>query len=200
MDINTVEIVRWDVTGAAPFADGAASPLPTGFKRLDAMLDGGLRPGDLYRLSGPNQHKTRCALEVVRCVALGEDNNGQPLSGGHDRPHPVCVFVVDLFADLIEWRYGLLSRCAQVAVTAPKCYNVADLIFANADTIIEMEDMRTRARNIKMRHVVELVFVDLHQLVHSGSASHGRQAEVSHIFAQCAEMARELSLPVVLMT
>ncbi len=59
-----------DLLAAPPPAPRGAAALPTGFQPLDAVLEGGLRPGDLTIVGGaPGVGKTLATLQWARAVA-----------------------------------------------------------------------------------------------------------------------------------
>ena len=52
---------------------GRVRPLPTGFSPLDEVLNGGLRPGDLFVIGGPSGvGKTIFSLQVARNIVAGD--------------------------------------------------------------------------------------------------------------------------------
>jgi replicative DNA helicase len=183
-------------------------------KELDARIDGGLRLGEVYRLSGrPAAGKTSCALNIARCVALGEDLDGHPLTNGHNRPHPVLFFSLELskkhLVQQLFYSSGDVKGCGGVqgeadfrVLAEPIARDVARLsrapIFVDETAPLDVCDIRSRSSSMKERHGIELVIVDYLQLCSCReSASLGRHAEESALLLQLAQMARELHLSVI---
>jgi len=214
MDYQTLDCFRWEAPTVGPLEDNGLPPLPTGMKELDARINGGMRLGDMYRLSGrPAAGKTSCALNIARCVALGEDLDGHPLTNGHNRPHPVLFFSLELskkhLVQQLFYSSGDVKGCGGVqgeadfrVLAEPIARDVARLsrapIFVDETAPLDVCDIRSRSSSMKERHGIELVIVDYLQLCNcKESASLGRHAEESALLLQLAQMARELHLSVI---
>lgn len=214
MDYQTLDCFRWEAPTVGPLEDNGLPPLPTGMKELDARIDGGLRLGEVYRLFGrPAAGKTTCALTIARCVALGKDLDGHPLTNGHNRPHPVLYFSLELskmhfvrqlFYDTCDTTDGgAVQGESDVRVLAePIARHVTKLsrapIFVDETAPLDVCDIRSRSSSMIKRHGIELVIVDYLQLCSCReSASPGRRAEMSALLLRLAKMARELRLPVI---
>lgn len=85
----TADSLYSELTGSSTLADIMASvseqtvaghmshlrPAPTGFSPLDDVLNGGVRPGDLFVLGGPSGvGKTVFSLQVARNVVAQDPN------------------------------------------------------------------------------------------------------------------------------
>jgi replicative DNA helicase len=68
---------------------GHMHPSPTGFSPLDDVLNGGMRPGDLFVICGPSGvGKTIFSLQMARNVAANDPNaNVMYICYEHDRAH-----------------------------------------------------------------------------------------------------------------
>jgi replicative DNA helicase len=214
MDYQTLDCFRWEAPTVVPLEDNGLPPLPTGMKELDARIDGGLRLGEVYRLFGrPAAGKTTCAFTIARCVALGEDLDGHPLTNGHDRPHPVLYFSLELSKMHFVRQLFNCTRdttdCGAVngesdarVLAEPMVRDVARLsrapIFVDETAPLDVCDIRSRSSSMKKRHGIELVIVDYLQICNCKESAHlGRHAEESALLLQLAQMARELRLPVI---
>ncbi len=214
MNYQSLVFVRLDVPTGTPIENCGLPPLPTGMKELDARIDGGLRLGEVYRLSGrPAAGKTTCALTIARCVALGEDLDGHPLKNGHNRPHPVLFFSLELSKKHLVQQLlycpgdatdngGVQGETDVRVLAEPIAHDVAKLshapIFVDETAPLDVCDIRSRTSSMKERHGIELVIVDYLQLCSCRESAHlGRHAEESALLLQLAQMAQELHLPVI---
>ncbi len=195
---------------------GAISGLPTGFANLDKKLKG-LRNGEMIVLAArPSMGKTSLAMNIAECVALGKDIYGRPMKGDHNRTHPVGVFSLEMSTESLAMRMlcgfagvpgfqidqGLinpkkihqqLTRAASDLAKAP--------IFVDDTGGLDVMDMRARARRMKKRNKIELIVIDYLQLCNCREfAKQGRQLETSQISGQIKSMAKELNLPVIVLS
>ena len=66
---------------------------------------------------------------------------------------------------------------------------------------LDVMDMRARARRLKKRYKIELIVIDYLQLCNCREfAKQGRQIETSQISGQIKAMAKELNLPVIVLS
>ncbi len=190
--------------------------IPTGLKNLDKKLKG-LRPAEMIVLAArPSQGKTSLAMNIAECIALGRDIDGNKFPGEHDRPHAVGVFSVEMSQGALAQRMlcGIsgvtgfqldstlvnqkqimqkLTRGAAVLSKAP--------IFVDDTGGIDVMEMRARARRMKKKHNIELIVIDYLQLMnHREFAKQGRQIETSQISANVKAMAKELNIPVIVLS
>ena len=195
---------------------GAVAGLPTGFSNLDKKLKG-LRNGEMIVLAArPSMGKTSLAMNIAECVALGKDIYGRPMKGDHSRPHSVAVFSLEMSTESLAMRMlcgfagvpgfqidqGLinpkkihqqLTRAASDLAKAP--------IYVDDTGGLDVMDMRARARRLKKRYKIELIVIDYLQLCNCREfAKQGRQIETSQISGQIKAMAKELNLPVIVLS
>ena len=125
-----------ELTGASTLADVMATAdeqvargdidhfraFPTGFSPLDDVLNGGLRPGDLFVLGGPSGvGKTIFSLQMARNVALMQRNaNVMYVCYEHDRWHLLMRLLCLESALLGHGEAALtLRRLHQILADAP---------------------------------------------------------------------------------
>ena len=180
--------------------------ISTGFMDIDRMLLG-MQPGDLIVLAArPSMGKTSLALNVAENVALGA--RGQP-------PKPVAVFSLEMSAESLVRRmvcchagvpaqnlstgnvgkedHGLLMGAMDALAKAP--------IYVDDTAGLEAIDLRARARRLKRKYGVELIVVDYLQLMNfSKFAQEGRQRETAAISQALKGMAKELKVPVLVLS
>jgi len=195
---------------------GSVAGLPTGFKNLDTKLKG-LRNGEMIVLAArPSMGKTSLAMNIAECVALGKDIYGRAMKGDHDRPHAVGVFSLEMsteslamrmlcgFAGVpsfkIEQGFGNIKNINQQLTRAASELTKAPIYVDDAGGL-DVMDMRARARRMKKRYKIELIVIDFLQLCNCREfAKQGRQIETSQISGQIKAMAKELNLPVIVLS
>ena len=195
---------------------GAIAGLPTGFLYLDKKLKG-LRNGEMIVLAArPSMGKTSLAINIAECVALGRDIYGKPMKGDHNRTHGVVIFSLEMSTESLAMRMlcgyagvpgfqidqGMISpkTCHQKLVRSASELSKAPL-YVDDSGGLDVMDMRARARRMKKRHNIELVIIDYLQLCNCREfARQGRQIETSQISGQIKAMAKELNVPVVVLS
>jgi len=173
----------------------------TGFAGIDAMTRG-LRPGNLFVIAArPSMGKTALMMNIVEHVAL-------------DLEKPVLVFSLEMPTNEIVRRL-LVSRSKvggssfgshtskgelKAVQRASVAISQSSLHF-NDKAGISIGEIRAVARRHKRRHGIKMVAIDYAQLAKSGSdqAKFSREREIAEISAGCKAMAKELSLPVILL-
>ena len=74
-------------------------------------------------------------------------------------------------------------------------------IFIDETSALDVADMRARARRMKRTHGIELIVIDYLQLCNCREyARQGRQLETSRISGQIKAMAKELKVPVIVLS
>jgi replicative DNA helicase len=153
--------------------------------------------------------KTSLAMNIVENVALGHgdpDRIGRPvgvfsLEMSHEQlvmrmlcSHArVCAF--KLTGGYVESAstHGKLTQAASVLSKAP--------IFLDDTGGLDIMELRARARRMKKRHQVEAIVIDYLQLLQSREyAFQGRQIETAHISGNLKAMAKELRMPVLVLS
>ncbi len=195
---------------------GAVSGLPTGFANLDRKLKG-LRNGEMIVLAArPSMGKTSLAMNIAECVARGADIYNRPMKGDHARPHPVAIFSLEMSTESLAMRMlcgraGVPGFQIDQGILNPKRVHqeltraASELakvpLYVDDTGGLDVMDMRARARRMKKRHKIELIVIDYLQLCNCREfAKQGRQIETSQISGQIKAMAKELNLPVIVLS
>lgn len=180
--------------------------LSTGFVDLDRQTLG-MQPSAMIVLAArPSMGKTSLALNIAENVALG---------ARHQPPRAVAVFSLEMSADALARR----MLCGYAGVSAfdlargkvnrddvPKLSGAADAlskapIFIDDTPGLEVPELRARARRLKHRSGIGLVVIDYLQLLHySKFARDGLQRETAAISQGIKEMAKELKIPVLILS
>ena len=180
--------------------------ISSGFERIDEMLLG-FQNSDLIILAArPSMGKTALALNIAENIALGARR--QP-------PRAVAVFSLEMSAESLVRRmlccraevssqalsrgqvgrkeHGQLIEAADALRQAP--------IYVDDTAGLEALDLRARARRLKRRYGIDFIVVDYLQLMNfSKFANEGRQRETSAISQALKGMAKELKVPVLVLS
>ena len=198
---------------------GMIEGLPTGFKYIDEKLLGLKKSEMIVIAARPSVGKTSFAMNIAECVAMGADINGRPFEGENGRKHPVLIFSLEMDADSLakrmlcgrahvsSWRIArnLMPRSEKADATASLIRAAGELkqapIYIDDASGLDIADLRARARRMKRQHGIELVVIDYLQLCQCREVSkQGRQIEVSRISGQIKSMAKELQIPVIVLS
>ena len=199
---------------------GAMDGLPTGFKYVDEKLLG-LKPSEMIVIAArPSVGKTSFAMNIAECVATGQDINGVPFkTDPKPTRHPVLVFSLEMDtlslakrmicgrAHVSTWRIArdLMSRDEKSAASARLFKAAGELkdvpLFIDDASGLDIADLRARARRMKKTHGIELIVIDYLQMCNCREvARQGRQIETSRISGQIKAMAKELKIPVIVLS
>lgn len=171
--------------------------VPTGFKSLDNIL-AGLQPSDLIVIAGrPSVGKTAFALNIAHNVAVKDQI-------------PIAIFSLEMSKEQLVDR--LLASEAGIDSWKLRTGNLDDNdflkinhaygtlseapLFIDDSSLINVLEMRTKARRLQAEHGLGLIIVDYLQLM-SGNNPENRVQEVSAISRALKGLARELSVPVI---
>ncbi len=178
--------------------------LRTGFKELD-NLTAGLQPSSLNVLAArPSMGKTALALTIGQAVALREGTTVGIFSLEMSAVQLVMrMLCSEARVDMSRVRNGQLSDrdFQRLADTAGKMSEAKIFIDDAADmTVMEL---RSRSRRLMAEHNLGLIVIDYLQLMQGSSRSGGgenRQQEISSISRGLKALARELDIPVLVLS
>jgi replicative DNA helicase len=182
-------------------SDSAISGLPTGFTDLDGMTSG-LQDADLIIVAGrPSMGKTSLAMNIAENVAVGQKL-------------PVAIFSMEMPGEQLAMRMlASMSRINTHKIRTGKLNDddwprVTSTISLLAQAPIFIDDtpgltpmeLRARARRLKREHGLALVLVDYLQMMQSFEGSENRATEVSHITRALKNLAKEINVPLIVMS
>ena len=193
--------------------------LSTGYKYLDETLQG-LKPGEMIVIAArPSVGKTSLAMNIAESVALGMDMNNVPVRYDNGKRHPVAIFSLEMPVEQLTkrmlagrarinmWRLNrnLVPKSEKEMLTGSLMQAMGELktapIYVDDTASLDVMDLRARARRLKKRYGIELVVIDYLQLCTCREGSRqGRQIEVSMISRQIKAMAKELKIPVIVLS
>lgn len=180
--------------------------LMTGYKDFDAMTYG-LHPQEMIVLAArPSVGKTSLAMNIAEHVACGIAQNKFKKGG-------VLVFSLEMGADQLAMR--LLTCRARVSMARirdgfcdsdeQKRLAIAAKELKNSPIWIDdsgssnVLELRAKARRLSQKEDIKLVVVDYLQLI-NGDSSMSRENQIADISRQMKAMAKELKVPVLVLS
>ncbi|TKJ39316.1 MAG: replicative DNA helicase [Planctomycetes bacterium B3_Pla] len=176
--------------------------LDTGFYELNDMTCG-LQDGEMIIVAGrPSMGKTSLALNIAEHLGLVEKTPLAIFSLEMGRQQLAERFLCSISGiDSQKVRRGLLSD-EHYKKLADACAELSEApIYIDDTSTLTPLELRARARRLKSKHNIQCVIVDYLQLMHLGSGRiESRQQEITTISRYLKALARELSIPVVVMS
>ena len=181
--------------------DDPITGVATGFEELDAKT-AGLQPSDLIIVAGrPSMGKTSFAGNLVEEAAIK-----QKLS--------VAVFSMEMPAEQLTMRMlsslggidqhrvrtGRLQDADWPRLTSALTMLNETQIFVDDTSLLTPTELRARCRRLKREHDLGLVVVDYLQLMRVQGSNENRATEISEISRSLKSLARELDVPVVVVS
>ncbi|MBU1131500.1 replicative DNA helicase [Patescibacteria group bacterium] len=182
---------------------GKLRGIPTGFVDLDNLL-AGLQKSDLVVLAArPSVGKTSLGLDIARQIAVNEKI-------------PVGIFSLEMSKEQLVDR--LLCAQAEVDLWKMRTGHLSDKeedgdfpkigqamgvlseapIFIDDSAMLNVMEIRTKARRLKLEHNLGLLIVDYLQLMEGRTrSSDNRVQEISEITRSLKGIAKELDIPVL---
>ncbi|GGZ90878.1 replicative DNA helicase [Ignatzschineria ureiclastica] len=183
-------------------AKGGVTGAPTGWDQFDEMTSG-LQSGDMIIVAGrPSMGKTTLAMNMVERVAMYTNK-------------PVAIFslempaeqlVMRMFASIGGIEQGKIRTGELNDLEAKKLSDATQTlartkIFIDDTSGLSPSEVRSRARRLQRDHgQLGLIMVDYLQLMSVPGMSDQRVAEVSEISRSLKLMARELNVPVIVLS
>ncbi len=182
---------------------GAVTGLSTGYRDLDVMTSG-LHNGNMIVIAGrPSMGKTSLAMNIAENVAI-------------DQNLSVGVFSLEMSAEelvkrllcsrakvnLRAVRDGFLSERDFPSLTAVASQLMKAPLYIDDAAGLTVHQVRARARRMKLQHDIRLLVVDYMQLMRAPSrrADLSRQVEISDISSGLKALAKELGIPVIVLS
>jgi replicative DNA helicase len=175
--------------------------LPTSFAELDDLTCG-LQNGEMIVIAGrPSMGKTSFAMNIAEHI--GADNN-----------IPVAFFSLEMSKQQLAERM-LCSRAMMDSQIVRKgmindtqyqelVHAASELsekpIYVDDTPGITPLELRGKARRLRSRYGIKCIFIDYLQLMSQGGKVESRQQEVSEISRYLKALARELEVPVIVLS
>jgi len=180
---------------------GILTGLPTGYYELDEWLCG-LQKGDMIIIAGrPSMGKTSFALNIAEHI-------------GADRDIPVAMFSLEMNEQLLSERFLCsrarvdMQRVRRGIISEEELVRLRIACEELFDKPIYIDDtpgltplmIRAKCRRLKSQYDIQCVVVDYLQLMHLGVRVESRQQEVSTMSRYMKGLAKELDIPVVVLS
>ena len=182
---------------------GQPQGLLTGFDTFDRMTDG-LHGGEMVIIAArPSMGKSSLAMNIAEHVVL-------------ETKVPVGVFSLEMSAvSLIERSIGSIGRVnvrepwnwsegeyARYTSAAGRLKSAKARLHVDDTSALSTLELRAKARRMAQQHGVKLLVVDYLQLLHGTSrkAKDNRQVEVSEISSSIKALAKELNVPIIVLS
>lgn len=179
---------------------GSLSGLPTGVTGLNNATDG-LQPEEVVIIGArPGTGKTAISLNMLSAMAKAG--------------HAVGYFSAEMSKSLLiqrmlsslsgignaQIRSGMLTQADFAKITETAAVLFEQKVFVNDTPNIKLSDMLLEARRMKRKEGIECVFVDYLSLITNANTSVPRHEQVAEISRNLKRMARELQVPVVVLS
>jgi replicative DNA helicase len=176
--------------------------LSTGFYELDDLTCG-LQNGEMLIVAGrPSMGKTSFALNIAEHIAINDKIPVAVFSLEMGRQQLAERFLCSISGiDSQKVRRGLLSD-EDYKRLADACADLSDaqLYIDDTSTLTPLE-IRAKARRLKGMYNIKCIVIDYLQLMHLDSfRTESRQQEITTISRYLKALARELSLPVIVIS
>ncbi len=180
---------------------GHLTGVSTGFADLDRKTNGLQKSDFILVAARPSMGKTAFALSLARYAAL-KKNLG------------VAIFSLEMSKEqLVNRLLSMESRIdAQIIRTGELDDSQWEALMDSSDAIssskividdtpgISVTELRSKCRKYKLEHDIQLVMIDYIQLMSSGRNVESRQQEISDISRALKGIARELNVPIVVLS
>lgn len=179
------------------------SGIPTGLKELDKVTSGWQRSDMIVIAARPAMGKTAFVLSMARNMAV-DYNMG------------VAIFSLEMSSVQLVKR--LISSEAQMDAEKLRKGNIEDYelqqiytrigklskapIYIDDTPGISIFELRAKSRRLKQKHNIEAIIIDYLQLMTGGTGKMqgNREQEISHISRSIKEIAKELNVPVLVLS
>ncbi len=180
---------------------GHVTGLPTGYHELDDQTCG-LQRGEMIIIAGrPSMGKTALALNIAEYIGIHEHLPVALFSlemGKQQLAERFLCSVSEVDSQLV--RKGMLStEHYRKLVEACGMLSEAPVFIDDTSSLTPLE-LRAKARRLKSMHNVQCVIIDYLQLMHLGGRVESRQQEITAISRYLKGLARELEIPVVVLS
>ncbi|MBQ0026885.1 MAG: replicative DNA helicase [Lachnospiraceae bacterium] len=202
-DYVPISQIALDVLDRIEEASRTKNPItgvPTGFPDLD-IKTAGFHPGDLILIAArPSMGKTALALNMAQYACFKKDLPVVIFSLEMSKEQLVNrMFAMESLVDASKIRIGDLNddewgKLCESAHTVGQSKLIID------DTARSVPEIRTKCRRYKADQNIQMIVIDYLQFVESGKHIDNRTLEIGDITRSLKMLARELGVPIVLLS
>ncbi len=182
-------------------SEGEITGISTGFNEFD-KLTAGLQGGELVIVAGrPSMGKTTLAVNIAENAAIGAKV-------------PTAIFSMEMPSQQLAFR--MISSLGRVDMRHLRTGKFPDEDWSRINTAVQLmsdapifiddtaalspTEIRARARRLQREHGLGLIVIDYMQLMQVPGSKENRATEISEISRSLKALAKELSLPVVVLS
>ena len=175
--------------------------IKTGFKRLDKLLNGGFHESDLVLVAArPACGKTSFAMNIATNMAL---NDKSVAVFSLEMPYEQLMIRM-LFSianqDISQGLSGTMTDEGLSRVMQAGKKLIGKKLYINDSTMTNPADILSKCRRLKSEKGLDCIVVDYLQLMHLEKAKENRQQEVSEMSRLMKLAAKELRIPIILLS
>lgn len=171
--------------------------IPAGYEKFDQMTSGFQKSDFVVLAARPSMGKTALALSMASYAA--------------ERHLTVGFFSLEMSAEqltlrLLSGESGIAHHHIRNATISSDDWvqltnvaaRLADMkLFIDDTAVMTINDLRTKARKLKIEHDVQFLVIDYLQLLHGGRQYENRHQEVAEISRSLKALAKELGIPIL---
>lgn len=182
-------------------SDDPLTGVASGYKDLDELTSG-FQEADLIVIAGrPSMGKTSLAMNIAENAAVGKNV-------------PVAIFSMEMPGEQLAMRMmASLGRINAHKIRTGKLDDedwprLTSAVSMLSETPIYIDDtagltpveLRARARRLHREHKLGMIVIDYLQLMQTGESTENRATEISNITRSLKNLAKELNVPVVVLS
>lgn len=185
---------------------------PTGLKTLDNLLNDGFKPGQLAIVAArPGCGKTAFALNIIcnsiRKYSYTSNKEYKPVIALFNQEMSKEELVQRIIANIRNVELSKLTKASTTDVEVKHNINEANKIFDSTNIYIDdtagifPEQISVKCKKLKRKHnKLDLVIIDYLQLLKSKEKTQSRQYEIAEISRFMKILAKELKVPVIVLS
>ncbi|MDO4567799.1 MAG: replicative DNA helicase [Clostridia bacterium] len=191
----------YDLIGSIAGAGGKLTGMATGFMDLDDLTSG-LQRSDLIIVAGrPSMGKTAFALNMAAHAAFDNDKNVAIFSLEMSREQLIMrMMCTRAEVSMAKVKQGKSNLDDMLKLSAAATAMYRDTLVIDDSANVSTAEIRSKCRRMKMRQGLDLVIIDYLQLMRTSGKTENRVLEIAEITRSLKILARELDVPIVLLS
>lgn len=187
---------------AAARSDGSVTGIASGYVDLDRKTSGFQNSDYILVAARPSMGKTALVLNIALNILTKLEDKWVAIFSLEMSKEQLCkrLFAMHSRVDSQKIRNGNLSNPEWRELAA------TEQVISNSKLIIDdtpgitIQELRKKCRKYKVEHGLDIIMIDYLQLMQGTGKSDSRQQEVSDISRQLKALARELNVPVIVLS
>ena len=180
---------------------GKLTGVPTGYTDLDSMTSG-LQKSDLIIIAArPSQGKTALGLNIAAHAAIREGKTVAIFSLEMSKEQLVMrLFASEARVNMQNVNHGTPSSQELLKLAEANLTRANANMYIDDRSNISVAEIRSKCRRLKARNGLDMIVIDYLQLMKTPNGSDNRVQEVSELTRSLKILARELNVPIVLLS